>query len=125
MPTSPGAWASEPNVIGDVWLWRFRGSGAGIDFLAIFPQAGGVQVRWRSRIFRAGVEKFFVRAACNPAVGADAEFFRQVGVADDFKQPGFGRAGEPVEINDQTSKASRFFHSESFCGLSIAHASET
>ena len=49
---------------------------------------------------------FVLTASEEPAVkrgailpGADVEFFRQIGVADDLEQPGFRRPGQPIKIN--------------------------
>ena len=55
-----------------------------------------------------------------------AEFFRQIRVADDFKEAGLRRLRQPLEISRPDFERRRgAFHSDSFGGLSMAHESET
>ncbi len=70
---------------------------ARIDFLAILPQAGGVEFNGATVLFR-GVQKLLVkrRAVRRRWV---PEFFRQIGMADDFEETGFGGLGQPLKIN--------------------------
>ena len=74
IPTSSGAWASEPNVMGTPLQTRVGGFRAWINLPAILAQTGGVEFDGAT-VPLGGGQKTFRRAARNPASGGWPNFF--------------------------------------------------
>jgi len=75
---------------------QFQEGAAGIDFAAILAQAGGVEFDGDIGL-PGGIEEAAEHRGAVLA-GPEVEFFRQIGVADDFKEAGLCRLGQPGKI---------------------------
>src|ERR1051326_2309302 len=98
MPTSAGAWGVGGEGDGDAELeGELDDGGTGIDFFAIFAQAGGVELHGQAAAFGRFQKAAEERSAV--LLRIKAEFLAEVGVGDDVEQTGFGGHGKALEVN--------------------------
>ncbi len=98
MPTSSGRMRVGTEGDRDAFLNRlFEKLPAWVNLLAFFAKSGGVYIK-RAIMFLCRVEEFFIKRSAI-SIWPVTKLFWQISVADDFKQAGLSRRGEPFKIH--------------------------